>query len=150
MCLSTARHAIATALALGVAAGCAHSSGHVLNAPQPATLGAYAPYQIGLASYYHDSLAGNLTANGERYDPTAATAAHRTLPLGTVLDVVRRDGRAVRVRVNDRGPYVDGRILDLSRGAATALDMLRAGVVEVALYLVYVPPARERRRVPRR
>jgi rare lipoprotein A len=91
-------------------------------------------------------LAGNLTANGERYDPAAPTAAHRTLPLGTVVDVVRRDGRAVRVRINDRGPYVDGRILDLSRGAATALDMLRAGVVEVALYLVYVPPKRERRR----
>lgn len=132
---------------LSIAGGCAHSRDHVIDGAQGVRPGAYTPYQVGLASYYHDSLAGNLTANGERYDPLAATAAHRTLPLGTVLDVVRRDGRAVRVRVNDRGPYVDGRILDLSRGAATALDMLRAGVIEVALYLVYVPPARERRRV---
>lgn len=99
-----------------------------------------APIQVGLASYYHDSLAGNLTANGERYDPSAMTAAHRSLPFGTVVDVVRRDGRYVRVRINDRGPYVDGRIVDLSRQAATALDMLREGVVEVGLFLVALPP----------
>jgi rare lipoprotein A len=136
---------VASLLSLLGSLGCSHSRGHAVEYAPSVPSGVYAPYQIGLASYYHDSLAGNLTANGERYDPGAPTAAHRTLPLGTVVDVVRRDGRTVRVRINDRGPYVDGRILDLSRGAATALDMLRAGVVEVALYLVYVPPKRERR-----
>lgn len=133
---------IGTTLLLAVLlAACAGGEGYAPPAVPVAPAGV-APYQVGLASYYHDSLAGNLTANGERYDPAAPTAAHRTLPLGTVLDVVRRDGRAVRVRVNDRGPFIEGRILDLSRGAATALEMLREGVVEVALYLVYVPPPR--------
>lgn len=136
---------IATAaLALGLASGCARPS-----APGPATPGSYAPsesgpYQVGLASFYHDSLAGNLTANGEVYDPNVVSAAHRTLPFGTVVDVVRRDGRAVRVRINDRGPFVDGRIIDLSHQAATLLDSVRAGVVEVALFLVYVPAVPER------
>ena len=95
-----------------------------------------APHQTGIASYYADSLAGNLTANGDRYDPQAMTAAHRTLPFGTVVDVVRRDGRSVRVRINDRGPFVDGRVIDLSRAAATALGMIREGIVDVALYVV--------------
>jgi len=120
-------------------------------AAPPASPDAYAtagapPYQVGLASYYHDSLSGNLTANGEIYDPNVVSAAHRTLPFGTVVDVVRRDGRAIRVRVNDRGPFVDGRILDLSRQAATLLDSVRAGVVEVALFIVYVPAVPERTR----
>ncbi len=102
------------------------------------------PYQVGLASYYHDSLAGNLTANGETYAPSVVSAAHRTLPFGTVVDVVRRDGRGVRVRVNDRGPFVDGRIIDLSRQAASLLGSVQEGVVEVALFLVYVPAVPER------
>jgi rare lipoprotein A len=101
---------------------------------------------VGLASYYHDSLAGNRTANGDIYDPSAPTAAHKTLPLGTIVDVVRRNGRAVRVRINDRGPFVTGRVLDLSRGAATALDMIREGVVEVALFIVAWPPPKARKR----
>jgi len=104
------------------------------------------PFEVGLASYYHDSLAGNRTANGEIYDPSAPTAAHKTLPLGTVVDVVRRDGRAVRVRINDRGPFVAGRIIDLSRGAATLLGMVREGVVEVALFVVAWPPPKVRNR----
>jgi rare lipoprotein A (peptidoglycan hydrolase) len=104
------------------------------------------PYEVGLASYYHDSLAGNRTANGDIYDPSAPTAAHKTLPLGTIVDVVRRNGRAVRVRINDRGPFVTGRVLDLSRGAATALDMIREGVVEVALFIVAWPPPKARKR----
>jgi rare lipoprotein A len=107
----------------------------------------FAPYQIGTASYYHDSLAGNLTANGERYDPRALTAAHRTLPLGTIVDVVRRDGRLVRVRINDRGPYVAGRIIDLSRRAASTIGMIRAGITDVALYVVWSPPPRRRGKV---
>ncbi len=104
------------------------------------------PYQSGLASYYTDRLAGHRTANGERYDPHAFTAAHRKLPLGSIVEVVRKDGRAVRVRINDRGPYAAGRIVDLSRHAAEALGMIKAGVVEVSLYLVWSPPPRHAKR----
>lgn len=108
--------------------------------PAPQAAG---PYQIGVASYYSDHLAGHATSTGEPYDPTALTAAHRTLPLGTIVDVQRRDGRLVRVRINDRGPYADGRILDLSRAAATQLGMIREGTSEVALWIVYLPPPRK-------
>jgi rare lipoprotein A len=67
----------------------------------------------------------------------ALTAAHRTLPFGTRIEVVRLDtGARVRVRVNDRGPFVDGRIVDLSRAAARRLDMIEAGVVRVGLRIV--------------
>ncbi|MBL9026824.1 MAG: septal ring lytic transglycosylase RlpA family protein [Myxococcales bacterium] len=93
-----------------------------------------AVWQTGRASYYSDKLAGRKTANGERYDPSALTAAHRTLPFGTVVVVRRQDGRSVRVRINDRGPFGDeGRIIDLSRRAAEELGMMKAGVVEVSL-----------------
>lgn len=95
-----------------------------------------AVWQSGRASYYSDKLAGRKTANGERYDPRALTAAHRTLPFGTVVVVRRSDGRSVRVRINDRGPFGDnGRVIDLSRRAAEELGMMRAGVVDVTLTL---------------
>ncbi len=88
----------------------------------------------GWASYYGAELAGRRTASGERYDPRRLTAAHRTLPLGTCLDVQRVEGgRRVRVRVNDRGPYVRGRILDVSEGAARELGMIQRGVARVRL-----------------
>jgi rare lipoprotein A len=92
----------------------------------------------GEASYYGNSLAGHATASGEPYQPLAFTAAHRKLPLGTILRVTRRDGtRAVYVRVNDRGPYGSShRILDLSHAAAERLGMLRAGVLEVRAEVV--------------
>jgi rare lipoprotein A len=101
--------------------------------------------QVGLASYYSDSLAGETTANGERYDPAALTAAHRTLPFGTRVAVRRLDNdRSVVVRINDRGPFVDGRIIDLSRAAARALEMIRAGVARVELEVLSVPQPRGR------
>jgi rare lipoprotein A len=91
----------------------------------------------GLASYYGDGFAGRLTANGERYHPRAFTAAHRSLPFGTIVRVVREDsGQTIYVRINDRGPFVRGRVLDLSRAAAEAIDMLRAGVVRVRVEVV--------------
>ncbi|HYP98385.1 MAG TPA: septal ring lytic transglycosylase RlpA family protein [Polyangiaceae bacterium] len=92
----------------------------------------------GEASYYSDRLAGHKTASGERYRPEALTAAHRSLPLGTVLRVTRRDGkRTVVVRVNDRGPFgSERRILDLSRAAFERLGKLRAGVLEVRAEVV--------------
>ena len=112
-------------------------------APPPASWGwAPPPYQWGRASFYTDRLAGRPTATGEPYDPRAFTAAHRTLPLGTVVDVARMDGRHVRVRINDRGPYVDGRVIDLSRRAAAEIGMIRDGVVDVVLRVMWVPPAR--------
>lgn len=89
------------------------------------------------ASWYHDSLHGNPTASGEPYDRGAMTAAHRSLPFGTQVRVESlENGRAVEVRINDRGPFVDGRIIDLSRRAAENLDMIQAGVVEVRVVVL--------------
>jgi len=97
----------------------------------------------GEASYYGDSLSGNHTANGERYDPRAFTAAHRTLPFNTVVRVVRTDTRTtVYVRITDRGPFGRrGRILDLSRAAAERLHMIRSGVAKVRAEIVEYGPA---------
>ena len=99
----------------------------------------------GRASFYSDRLAGHRTALGEPYDPAALTAAHRTLPLGSLVDVARPDGRHVQVRINDRGPHRAGRIIDLSRQAARALGMEREGVADVALRVLWVPPPRSSR-----
>jgi rare lipoprotein A len=94
----------------------------------------------GLASYY---TAPQPTANGEVFDTTAMTAAHRSLPFGTRLRVTRLDtGRAVTVRINDRGPYVDGRVVDLSYAAAAALDMVDSGLANVRLDVVRWPKPR--------
>lgn len=92
--------------------------------------------ETGLASVYSEKLNGKSTASGERYDSGALTAAHRTLPLGADVRVTRLDnGKSVRVRVNDRGPRVQGRIIDLSSSAAAALGM-RSGVAPVKLELL--------------
>jgi rare lipoprotein A len=95
----------------------------------------------GKAAYYSDALAGRPTASGEKYDPAQLTAAHRSLPFGSVVRVVRRDtGAVVYVRITDRGPFGDAsRIIDLSRAAAEQLDMLRAGVVPVRAEVVELP-----------
>jgi rare lipoprotein A len=104
--------------------------------------------QQGSASYYSDAFAGRSTASGAPYEPHAFTAAHRSLPFGSVLRVTRRDGgQVVYVRVTDRGPFARGRIVDLSRAAAEQLGMMRAGVVKVKLEVVeYGPPKKRRRR----
>lgn len=89
----------------------------------------------GTASFYGAAFRGRATASGERFNPDAMTAAHRTLPFGTCLRVENpAAGRAVRVRVNDRGPYSGGRILDLSEAAARALAFVRQGVAHVRLF----------------
>jgi rare lipoprotein A len=76
------------------------------------------------ATWYGNELAGNRTANGERFNPNGLTAAHRTLPFGTCLHVTNpKTGQSVRVRVNDRGPFTKGISLDLSAGAARAIGM---------------------------
>jgi rare lipoprotein A len=90
--------------------------------------------ETGYASWYGHPYHGRRTASGEVYDMHQLTAAHRTIPLGTWLVVTRTDtGQSVEVRVNDRGPFVDGRIVDLSYAAARVLGADRAGVVPVAL-----------------
>ncbi|MCK6502067.1 septal ring lytic transglycosylase RlpA family protein [Myxococcota bacterium] len=95
------------------------------------------PVQSGKASWYGKELAGNPTASGEPFRPSRRTAAHRTLPFGTVVRVTRPDtGATVRVVINDRGPFVAGRIIDLSRRAARRIDMLEAGVVAVDVQVV--------------
>jgi rare lipoprotein A len=94
------------------------------------------PVGVGEASFYGkgDGFAGRKTANGEIFDPSAMTAAHKTLPLGTRLKVTNlANSRSVLVRVNDRGPYAKGRILDLSYGAAQRLGMVGAGHARVKL-----------------
>ncbi len=92
--------------------------------------------ECGDASYYADSLAGDRTASGEPYNPAERTAAHKTLAFGVKLRVVRPDtGAGVTVTVNDRGPFTPGRVIDLSRAAASEIDMVEAGVAEVCLYV---------------
>ena len=97
------------------------------------------PAQRGLASVYSEYLNGKRTASGERYDSGNLTAAHRTLPLGAEIRVTNLDnGKSVRVRINDRGPHVQGRIVDLSSGAAAALGV-RNGVARVRLEILSQP-----------
>ena len=88
----------------------------------------------GIASWYGGGFNGQPTASGEIYDMEALTGAHRTLPLGTVLKVTNAEnGRQVQVRINDRGPYVNGRIVDLSYAAARRLGMIENGTSAVQL-----------------
>ncbi len=88
----------------------------------------------GTASWYSDFLAGHRTASGEPYDPALLTAAHRKLPLGVMVRVVRvDDGRAVTVRVNDRGPYGRSHGIDLSRAAGETIGIIERGVVPVRI-----------------
>ncbi|WP_437881794.1 septal ring lytic transglycosylase RlpA family protein [Pseudomonas sp. LRF_L74] len=88
----------------------------------------------GKASYYGKAHHGNRTANGERFDQNALTAAHRTLPFGSRVRVTNlNNDRSVIVRINDRGPYGRGRIIDVSKRAAEELGMIRSGIVPVRL-----------------
>jgi rare lipoprotein A len=93
------------------------------------------PVGSGLASYYGSGFAGRPTASGERFNPAALTAAHRTLPFGTRLKVTNpRNGRSVVVRINDRGPFHRSRVIDLSQEAARQIGLIRQGqgVVQLA------------------
>jgi len=91
----------------------------------------------GVASWYGKEFHGKLAANGEVFDMTAYTAAHRKLPLGSLVRVVNlANGKSVQVRINDRGPYVSGRMLDLSQAAARELGMLEAGTSPVQIEVI--------------
>jgi rare lipoprotein A len=91
----------------------------------------------GIASWYGGKFHGRLTSSGEVFDTNEMTAAHRTLPFGTIVKVTNQDnGRSAVVKINDRGPFVEGRIIDLSRAAAEELDMVGQGVAHVSLDIV--------------
>ncbi|GAW39664.1 RlpA-like protein precursor [Brevundimonas sp. SH203] len=129
----------------------------VVKDPAPIVSGTMRPYQVrgrwytpkdqpnydevGMASWYGDAFNGRPTSTGERFDMHALTAAHKTLPLPGLVEVTNlTNGRRIVARVNDRGPFVDGRIIDLSREAADELDMRREGVARVRVrYLGQAP-----------
>lgn len=91
----------------------------------------------GMASYYGRELAGNRTASGERFDPAQLTAAHRTLPFGSLVRVTNTaNGDSVVVRINDRGPFSHGRVIDVSHAAAREIGMHRSGTARVKLALL--------------
>jgi rare lipoprotein A len=109
-----------------------------LDAKLPVVRQAFEAVGEGNASYYGNELAGNRTSSGERFDPAAYTCAHRSLPLGTTLRVTNlANGRSVIVRVNDRGPFTRGRILDMSLAAARDLAMVGPGHARVRLEIVH-------------
>lgn len=90
--------------------------------------------QTGIASYYADKFQGKRTASGQKYRRGKRTAAHKTLPFGTKVKVTNlKNGESVKVRINDRGPFVSGRIIDLSRKAARKIDLIQSGVTKVRI-----------------
>lgn len=123
----------AVLLTVIVVAGCARA---------PVRPQAYGP-QVGIASWYGPKFHGRRTASGEVYDMHQLSAAHRTLPLGSWVQVTNlENGRSIQVRVNDRGPFVRGRIIDLSYAAAQSLGMVRQGLARVSVWPLQAPPSR--------
>ncbi len=114
---------------LALAAACAHGP---RREEPPAPAAARHHVEVGVASFYARHFRGHLTASGERYDPRALTCAHPSAPFGTRLRVTDlSSGRSVVVTVNDRGPYAEGRVVDLSLAAARVLGMIDRGLVRV-------------------
>jgi rare lipoprotein A len=127
------------ALAAMFISGCGHHTARV-NAPlAPARIGST---ETGVASWYGFPYDGRRAASGETYDMRQLTAAHRRLPFQTWVEVTNlSNGKQVDVRINDRGPFVKGRIIDLSQAAARNIDMLRAGTARVRLKVIQPPSA---------
>jgi rare lipoprotein A len=95
----------------------------------------------GIASWYGGKFQGRLTANGEVFDTNQLTAAHRTIPFDTIVRVTNRDtDQSVEVRINDRGPFVDNRVIDLSRAAASRIGLTATGIAPVELEIVHYVP----------
>lgn len=136
MSARTALRLVLVVFILGPVTACASRS-----PARPAPQGPPAPgwTEGGVASWYggRDGFEGKPTASGEIYDSSLLTAAHRELPLGSIVDVTNLDnGKTVRVRINDRGPFVAGRVIDLSRAAAEEIGLLGPGVGPVRLSVV--------------
>ena len=94
----------------------------------------------GYASWYAGKFQGRMTASGEIFDTAQLTAAHKTLPFGTIVRVTNKEnGKSVDVRINDRGPFVEGRNIDLSRAAAETIDMTGSGIAQVNLEVLSIP-----------
>jgi rare lipoprotein A len=107
-------------------------------APSPKTEPLYV--ETGIASWYGHPYHGRIAANGERYDMEEMTAAHRTLPFETRVRVVNTvNEKTVDVRITDRGPFIDGRVIDLSRAAARAIDMIGPGIAPVRVEVTSMP-----------
>lgn len=99
--------------------------------------------QAGIASYYHDRFHGRKTASGTTYNKSALSAAHKSLPLGSKVKVTdSRTGRSVVVKINDRGPYVKGRVIDLSRAAAQEIGLTKKGLAKVKIEVLSTPSKR--------
>lgn len=138
-----------------LAPGCSSGSGVAGGSKQVVTKGAKtgkkadsgktggsstAKVEKGKASYYADKFHGRATASGQKYDKRKMTAAHKTLPFGTVVRVTNTaTGKSVDVTVNDRGPFAKGRIVDVSRAAAEKLGMIQAGVIDCTLKIIKEP-----------
>jgi rare lipoprotein A len=96
--------------------------------------GAQPDSAVGVASFYKS---GKITANGEPFNPNGITAAHRNLPFGTIVRVTNlSNGKTVVVRINDRGPFIKGRVIDLSLGAAKVVDLTTAGITQIRYTIV--------------
>jgi rare lipoprotein A len=122
---------MASRLTTAVAA-CLIASFHIL--PSTTVLAKTKPSITGSASWYGGKFHGRKTANGERYNQNALTAAHKSLPFGTKVRVTNEaNGKSVVVRINDRGPYSGKRVIDLSRAAANAVGMVQRGVARVTM-----------------
>lgn len=127
----------AALILIGVMAGCG-ATPRAIRPPVSEDL--LRPQQTGYASWYGKAHQGRRTTSGETYDMNKFTAAHPALPMGTRLLVTNlKNGRSVTVRVNDRGPFIDGRIVDLSYAAAREVDAIGEGVVPVRLRVVSTP-----------
>jgi rare lipoprotein A len=130
---------LAAVAALAVLAGCSRAV--VTTPPVPPRVGGE---EVGMASWYGEPHHGRRTASGEVYDMHQLTAAHRTHPFGTRLLVVNRDtSQSAEVRVNDRGPFVDSRILDVSYAAARVLGAIGRGVIPVRVRIIALPARTE-------
>ena len=145
-------HTLVLVTSFCICTGIVHAQGPMLDAPRAAASEARktvsAPrksrvgkvVQHGKVSWYGPGFAGHKTASGERFDPGAMTMAHRSLPLGAIVEVTNNaNGKQVRVRVNDRGPYCRGRVADLSRAASKRLGFVDDGVADATLRVVSVP-----------
>jgi rare lipoprotein A len=119
---------LAAAILVGATAACGKKPIEVATSERPQFV------QTGVASWYGNGLEGGKTASGERFDPDEMTAAHRTLPFGTMVRVTNlRNNRSIDVRITNRGPFIKGRIIDLSPAAARQLQIGKSGVVKVRI-----------------